>query len=425
MQVAIIGGGITGAGLANILAENGISSALFDKADFASGTSAGSSKLIHGGLRYLQQGKLGLTRELLKEREYLLKTTDIVKKLDFRVIIDDYSWGKGQLTLGIFLYNMLAGHLKVQRMVKDNLGIPGVRGYFPYYDGLTEDTELVMYNMAYAHDRGAICLNYTEITSIAKADNGYTLEYNDRYGVKSGKITADVVVNCGGPWAKRIRDLYDRNGPKNFSLSKGIHIIVDRKTLNLDYAIAFRSHIDKRQLFIIPREKVVIIGTTDKFVDSPDDFSVPDEDVDYLVGSVNRLFPAISREKVIGSFSGIRPLFGSGDDPGKISRDFHIDSNAGIIDIYGGKLTSYRAIARRVAKIVASELKISIKTKGLPLLEYSRPRDGSRIKHEALYECPLYPEDIALRREAAQIYNPSDLKKIMEEAKSVLKSIGK
>jgi len=424
-QVAIIGGGITGAGLANIMAENGVSTILFDKSDFCAGTSAGSSKLIHGGLRYLQQGKIRLTRELLKEREYLLKTTDIVKKLDFKVIIDEYSWGKGELTFGIFLYNVLAGHLKVQRMVKDNLGIPGVKGYFPYYDAVTEDTELVMYNIAYASQLGATCLNYTEITSISKPDKNYALEYIDRHGKKTGKVSAEIVVNCGGPWAKKVRELYDRNSPGNLSLSKGIHIILDKKVIGINYAIAFRSHIDKRQLFIIPRDKVTIIGTTDKFIDSPDDFSVPEEDINYLIDSVKRLFPTVSRDKVIGSFAGIRPLFGSGDDPGKISRDFHIDRDNGLIDIYGGKLTSYRAIARKVARMIAPELKIKIRTKGLPVIDYKRPKGEERISFEAMYECPLYPEDIKLRREAAQIYDPMGQEKVEKDAETVLMSMEK
>lgn len=423
-SVAIIGGGITGAGLANILAENGVSTVLFDKSDFCSGTSAGSSKLIHGGLRYLQQGKLRLTRELLKEREYLLKTTDIVQKLDFKVLIDEYSWGKGELTLGIFLYNILAGHLRVQRMIKDDLGIPGVKGYFPYYDAITEDTELVMYNIAYAYQRGATCLNYTEVTSISRSGEAYTVEYEDKHGDRKGKITSDVVVNCGGPWAKVVRELYDKNSPGNLSLSRGIHIVVDKKVLDIDYAVAFRSHVDKRQLFIIPRKNVTIIGTTDKFITSPDDFSVPEEEIEYLIESVKRLFPGVSRDKVVGTFAGIRPLFGSGDDPGKISRDFHIEQDNGFIDIYGGKLTSYRAIARKVAKIVASALKVNIRTKGLPLLDYRRPDGTDRIAFEVMYECPVYPEDIALRREATQIYDPSALEKVKKDAKVALEALG-
>ena len=422
-QVAVIGGGITGAGIVNILAENGIKTVLFERSDFAAGTSSGSSKLIHGGLRYLQQGKLRLTRELLKEREYLIKNTDIVSKLDFRVIIDDYSWGKGELTLGIFLYNILAGHFRVQRMIRDDLGLPGVKGYFPYYDGVTEDTEMVMYNIAYAQQKGASCFNYTEVEAISRTDKGISIQYHDKVDNRVGTVSADLVVNCGGPWAKEIRELYDRNNPGKLSLSKGIHIVVDRTDLNLNYALVFRSHIDGRQLFIIPREKITLIGTTDKFVKSPDDFSIPDEDVDYLVESAKRLFPKLDRSMVVYAFAGIRPLFGSGDDPGKISRDFHIERDSSMIDIYGGKLTSYRAISRKVAKLVASELKINIRTRGLPVLDYSRPRGEDRINYEAKYECPVYPDDIKLRREAAQIYNPKGQDQVGKQAEAVLKSM--
>lgn len=425
VKILVIGGGIAGAGVANILAQNGLNPVLIEANDFSSGTSSGSSKLIHGGLRYLAQGRIFLTRDLLKERNYLMKNTKIVSKLDFDIIIDDFSWSPLELRFGLFLYSILGGGFKIPRMVKNN-GKYGnnVKGYFRYFDGLTDDSTLVIHNIISAHNNGAVCLNYAELKKLTDTVEGVRALVEDKTTGKEFAIDADLVINCAGPWVEKIMQLYGLERNPFFKLSKGIHIIVDKKTLPLESAIAFRSHLDKRQLFVIPKEKVVIIGTTDKFVLEPDDFSVPKEDVEYIIESVQRLFPNITRGDVITEYAGIRPLFGRGDDPGDVSRDFFIKEVRNMIIVFGGKITDYRSFSRRVAKVVAKRLGIKLTIKNMPRIDYERKLLENPYEYMIKYESAMNYKDLARRRDPVELYEPDLGKSKRKEIIDALKKAG-
>lgn len=421
-DVLVIGGGISGAGVANILSENGVDTILVEKGDFASGTSSGSSKLIHGGLRYLAQGEIREVRELLKERNYLLNHTDFVKPLNFHIIVDEYSWKKYTLRFGLFLYNLLAGKLSIPRFRKNTGEYPAsVRGYFQYMDAYTDDSLLVIHNIVSAHRNGARCFNYVEAVRLDKSNSGYTVHLKDTLSGKDSVITADLVVNAAGPWASELLEKFNLKLDKPLQLSKGIHLVVPAEKIPISHAIAFRSHLDKRQMFIIPRGKVVHIGTTDTFVTEPDDFKINEVDVKYIVESVQALYPTLSRMDVVAAYAGLRPLFGSGDDPGKVSRDFEIVSTGRIVSLLGGKITNYRSASRKAVDRISTLLNRKIETSGLPKITYRRSASGGSIRDIIKHECPVTFEDIMRRRMAYRIYEPDQGKSreahVMDEMK--------
>ncbi len=406
-DVLIIGGGITGAGAANILAANGLKVVLAEKGDFASGTSSGSSKLIHGGLRYLAQGEIMEVRSLLKERNYLTANTGIVKPMDFHILVDQYSWRKGTLRFGLYLYNLLSGKFSIPRF-RENHGLypESVRGYFVYSDSYTDDSLLVISNIVTAKMHGAVCLNYVEAVDFNAKDSGSEVTLLDHTTGEKFSVEPDVIINAAGPWAGEISSKLDLKLEHGLKLSKGIHLVVPAEKIPVKNAVAFRTYIDKRQMFIIPRGEVVHIGTTDTFTNEPDDFNITDEDVDYIVKSVSHLFPALRKEDVITSFCGIRPLFGEGNDPGSVTRDFEVRMRGNVLSILGGKITNYRTASQDTALKVSEMLGMKLKVKGLPVIEYRRPDLSlpERIEYEIYHECPVYTEDIMRRREAARIY---------------------
>ncbi len=421
----IIGGGIVGAGLANILAENGISTVLVEKGDFASGTSSNSSKLIHGGIRYLAQGHFKLTMDLLRERNYLISNTDIVRRMDFDILIDRYSWSPSYMRLGLFLYSILGGEPGIPRMHRNKGEYDrSVRGYFSYFDGATDDSTLVLYNVISAHNRGAVCLNYSEAVSLSDLDGGVSARILDRTDGEEISFTADVVVNCTGPWINSVLRLYQPGTSVPLKLSKGVHLIFDRRVIPVDRAVTFRSHIDRRQMFIIPRESVVIVGTTESLVDGPEDLEIRDDEIGYIVRSAARLFPGLASSDVIGKYSGIRPLLGKGNNPDRISRDFSIFAHGRMVSVAGVKITDFRHASRKIAKKVASMCGVGIRTRDLPSIDYRRVWEGDRFKNYILQECAMFPEDITRRREGTSIYDPKNIRHVSEAARKAFVDLG-
>ena len=197
-------------------------------------------------------------------------------------------------------------------------------------------------------------------------------------------------------------------------LSKGIHVIFNRDYFDSKNALVFRSSIDKRQLFLIPRDHTWILGTTDKFVDNPGDFSINNDDIEYLIKSAKNLFPFINKKDIIASYAGIRPLIGKGDDPGKISRDFKLVDYGNVITVFGGKLTDYRAAARKVLKIIKNKLKVDVKIKNMPYINYSRP-DKDQLEFIISHECPVYVNDLLRRRIPLLIYDPANVENFKKE----------
>lgn len=421
-DVAVIGGGITGAGITNLLAQNGLKVIMLEKSDFGSSTSQGSSKLLHGGLRYLQNGQFALVRELLKERNYLLKHMEIARMLEFRILIGKGQWKKGTIRLGLNLYSMLGGKSGIPRFHKNNKEFPpGIDGFFSYRDGWCDDSRLVMYHVVSAHENGAICLNYCEFKSSSNNDNVHELEFMDIVGDSLKKVKARIVVNCAGPWANTVSMALGNENNHEFKMSRGVHIVLSRDKYPGKAAVVFRSSLDERQMFIIPHDEVVIVGTTDTFTENSSDFTVDEQSVRYILQSSKPVLGDLSTEDVKSSFAGIRVLMGEGNDPGKISRDFSITENDGIIHVFGGKLTNHRVAARKVAKIVSGKLSIRLQIKGKPEITYKRGNQDNPYEYDMMHECAMFPEDIMRRREGYSIYLPDGGKSREEEIKKTFR----
>lgn len=422
-DVTVIGGGITGSGIANLLAQNNVKVVLLEMNDFASGTSSGSSKLIHGGLRYLAQGHFMLTRHLLKERNYLMRNVDFVSKLDFDILIDRFSWSSRTIRFGLLLYSLLGGKIQLPRMIENTGEYPSdVKGYFRYHDAFAVDSILVIHNVVSAVKHGALCFNYSDFTGISDENGNYRIHFIDKISGKEHSFLSKHVINCAGPWVRNVANKLGIKDHGVFRLSRGVHLIFNKEVAGVPRAIAFRSHLDGRQMFVIPAGKVTVIGTTDTFTEDPDDFSVKKEDINYIVESAKRLLPEISADNVLTSYAGIRPLFGKGDTPGEISRDFYIDLSGNVISVYGGKLTDYRNVARKTCRMLAHNSSLKIKTKGLPLVDYRRPETITDYDYYINHECAMTPEDIYRRRTASSLFDP-EFKRIEEEVKEVFSEV--
>lgn len=427
-DVAIIGGGIMGAGMANLLAQNGISTVLLEKNDFSSGTSSGSTKLIHGGIRYLENFQYFEVLDLIRERDYLTKNTEIVKKTEFEILLDNYSWKKSTIRIAIFLYNLFSKKISIPKFHKNESKYPqDVKGYFTYPDSYTDDSKLVIYNILNAVNNGAICLNYCEVKKIEKDGDIFTITYHDNIGNKDFKINSQYLINCAGPWAAKIADMYEEGTKYNLKLSKGIHIVVPSELIGIKNSVVFRSHIDRRQMFAVNRGEVTIIGTTDHFVDDPDNFNIDENDIDYIIKSAQRLFNRIEKNNIIFTYAGIRPLYGRSNNPGKISRGIHIEHHARVINVFGGKLTNYRSAVRKVGKILNRMSRMGINTAGLPKIDYVRPKIGYPhiFYYERDFECAIYPDDIILRRECFPFNSLTGGKEYYEHIKVILGRDGK
>ena len=372
-DLVIIGGGITGAGIALDAASRGLSVLLLDKDDFASGTSSRSTKLIHGGLRYLKQMEFNLVRQVGQERAILYQNAKHLVRPEPMLlpIIEGGSLGKLSTKFGLWLYEFLAGvPLNEQkRMLNSNECIQAeplmdnaiVRGGALYTEYRTDDARLTITVLKTAIKLGAKAVNHASVIDLLY-DNGKIkgVRVQEKSSKTEFQILAHTVVNAAGPWVDEIRL---KEGPlvgKQLHLTQGIHIVVHYKRFALKQAVYFDSP-DKRMIFAIPREGCTYIGTTDtNFVGDKNNPQVSVTDVQYLIETCNRIFPTIhlSQIDVISSWSGLRPLIHEdGKSPSELSRkDELFISQSGMISIAGGKLTGYRLMAKRVVDVIALKI---------------------------------------------------------------------
>ncbi|GEM_PF-11122 len=374
-DLAIIGGGITGAGVALDAASRGLCVALIEKRDFASGTSSRSSKLIHGGLRYLEQFEFALVREALHERAALLRNAPhLVEPLAFLVPV--YERGrpsplgssKLKLRAGLWLYDFLAGRKNIARHrglsrreileLAPALDPAGLRGGFLYYDCLTDDARLVIEVIKAAASRDAAIANYVGARGFQKdGERISAIEAEDSLTGNRFLLRATVFVNAAGVWSEDVARMIGEDASIRIRPSKGIHIIVPREKIEAQTAVLIPSLGEQRFLFVIPWHGRTLIGTTDAdYQGSFDDPQADEEEIRRVVESAARAFPAsrLSREDVISAFAGLRPLVAGKDDSTKdLSRkDEIIESPTGLISVTGGKLTTYRRMAERVVDAV-------------------------------------------------------------------------
>ncbi|GGM76188.1 hypothetical protein GCM10007108_12720 [Thermogymnomonas acidicola] len=405
-DVAVVGAGINGSATANLLATSGIRTVLLDRRDFAYGTSSRSSKMIHGGLRYLQQGRVMEVRRLLRERDYWLSSSGDVVRMRFDLLLTEHGWNRHMLAFGLFLYSLLDGRFEVPR-VKDNTGEypEAVRGYFTYWDAVTHDARLVIGHVCSAWQMGATCLNYVDILSIS-GSGPYTVRIRDSLDGQVAEFTCTCLVNASGPWAGDVARMAGVGLPVSLTLSRGMHLVLTCPGGTLRNAVAFRSAIDGRQLFMVPRGNTVILGTTEVKVESPDDLECSREEEMYLMDSASAVFPWVRQCGVVARYTGIRPLIGSHSDPGRASRDSSIVVTGNVVHVLGGKLTDHRVTARRAARAVSGITGKRVSGSG-PDIVYRRPAVADPVDWDRRYECAIFPEDIYVRREGWFFYDPT------------------
>jgi len=374
VDVLIIGGGITGAGIARDAAARGFRTALIDKADFGAGTSSHSSRLIHGGIRYLEQGAFRLVFEASHERRVLLTIAPhLVRPLAF--LFPVYRGGRvpaWKLRAGMWLYDLLSAFRNVRwhrwlrakkvRRVEPGLRDRGLIGAALYYDAQTDDARLVIATLRSALRAGALAANYVETTALLKPDGRIgAAVVRDLLTGQTTTIRAQVVVNATGPWSDQLRRLDDPNAPAILRLTKGAHVTVPRRRLANEHAVTLFSPIDGRVMFVLPWGDLSYIGTTDTDADaSPDALRVTAADVTYLLRSANAAFPHahLAPNDVVSAWVGLRPLLREDHaSPSQVSREHKVfESEHGLISIAGGKLTTYRVMARDVVDRVAARL---------------------------------------------------------------------
>jgi len=366
LDMLIIGGGITGAGIALDGAARGLKVGLIEMQDFAGGTSSRSTKLIHGGLRYLKQLEIGVVAEVGKERAIVYENGPHIT-IPERMLLPIYkggTFGKFSTSIGLRVYDFLAGVKKDERRVmlsvketlakepllkKENL-LGG--GYYVEYR--TDDARLTIEVMKKAHELGAKVINYTKANQLLYSKDGKLigLAVQDRVTNEEYCIHAKTIINATGPWVDEIREMDHSKEGKTLRLTKGVHLVFDQKIFPLRQAVYF-DHVDGRMIFAIPRDGKTYVGTTD--TNYTGDIAKPvatKEDRDYVLAAVQHSFPSLNiKEKHIeSSWAGLRPLIQQpGKSPSEISRrDEIFVSPSGLISIAGGKLTGYRKMAEHV-----------------------------------------------------------------------------
>ena len=386
LDALVIGGGITGAGVALDAAARGYRVGLIERGDFASGTSSASTKLAHGGIRYLPEFDLALVREALIERGRLLRNAaHLVHPLAFILPLYESSrhpvglpvappFGIGLgfiLDAGLWVYDVLAGkenvgeHRRISReqtIDRASSLIPdGVKTGYIYYDAQTDDTRLTITVLRTAVERGALAANYAEATRFAQEDGRIvgawvrdTLPDASTAG-EERLIRARHVINATGVWAERTERLAGETPELRIAPSKGVHLVFDRATLGLgEEAIVLPETRDGRIIFIVPWQSRALVGTTDTPVHTVEKPVATDDDIAYLLDHLNHyLRRQVSREDILTAFAGNRPLLRvhrrGGARPARLSRSHEVvESDAGLISVSGGKLTTYRRMAQDV-----------------------------------------------------------------------------
>ena len=374
-DVLVVGGGITGVGVARDAALRGLSVALVERDDFASGTSSRSSRLVHGGLRYLEHGHLHLVFESSLERRRLLDLAPhLVRPLEFVwPVYEGARVPRWKLGAGLFLYDLLALFRNVaphRRLDPDEvlarepkLRAEDLTGGASYFDAATDDARLTLATALGAREAGATVANHAGVRRllVTRGRTGGAL-VADTIGGGEVPVRARVVVNAAGPWSDEIRRLDEPRAAATLRGTKGVHVTVSRERLGNQHALTLLSPVDGRVMFLLPGDTHAVIGTTDTETDaSPDDVRASRSDVDYLLQTANHFFPAaqLTSEDVVCAWAGIRPLVAGrfGADPSAASREHEITvSEHGVVSVSGGKLTTYRAMSAEVVDVVEREL---------------------------------------------------------------------
>lgn len=361
-DIVVIGGGATGAGCALDAASRGLSVLLLEQHDFGKGTSSRSTKLIHGGVRYLRQGNISLVREALKERSILLKNAPhVVHSRQF--VIPCYSlWQKLFYGIGMKIYDLLAGKHRIgaSRLLSGSetikhlpsINTRGLVGGVLYHDGQFDDTRLLIDILRTAVSHGAVVLNYSRVETIDADENGRIryVSFIDALTGEKHQLEAKAVINAAGIFSDAVRRMQHKNAARHLSFSQGIHLVFDRKFLPSNDALMIPKTPDGRVLFCIPWHEHLLVGTTDMPVENPNlEPMAFDKEIDFILETAGAyLENKPKRSDILSVFAGIRPLISS-DSTRKTSslsrsHELFVDAS-GLITITGGKWTTYRQMA--------------------------------------------------------------------------------
>jgi len=382
LDILIIGGGINGAGVARDASLRGMLVGLIEARDFASGTSSRSSKLIHGGIRYLENLEFKLVFEALNERTKLFEMAPhLVHPLRFMIPIYKTSrvshW---KMEMGMWLYDMLAlfqvpeMHEKLdaisslQRM--PSLKSEDLVGSCVYSDAYMDDDRLVHETLRSAHEEGAISANYVKAIGAELDENKQIKRVlcEDMISQRKFYIKARQYLSCVGPWTDELAQSFDPKWKKVLRPTKGIHLTLSRQRLNMDCAVVMGAEKSDRIVFGIPRHEMIIVGTTDTdYREAPDKVHVTAQDVSYLLDIVGNYFPGakIKKEDIVSSYAGVRPLVQDGSSSeGKTSREHSIfKDDHGVTYVAGGKYTTYRLISQEVVEFLLKSMSIEERVK--------------------------------------------------------------
>lgn len=367
-DVIIIGGGITGAGILRLAAGAGLKALLVEARDFASGTSSRSSKLVHGGMRYLYNRQYSVTRHSVREREWLLRSAPgLVHYLPFLLPnYDRYHKSTWEFSLGATIYDLMAPKWQHRRLSADDiksecsiLRAEGLLGGCEYGDANVDDARLVLRVISEARLAGGMAVNYARAVGLVldKKGNvcGIKIQDDSQEGGSSIEIHGRVVINAAGPWCDDMRAVL--GGTPRLRKQRGSHLVFPASVFPLKKAVTLFHPSDRRALFAIPWETATIIGTTDIYHDESEcevngEPFASQEEIGYLLEAVNIYFPSleIGEGDILSTFAGVRPIIrsGTGEAPSKASRAHEIWEECGLVTITGGKLTTFRLMASAV-----------------------------------------------------------------------------
>ena len=361
-NIAVIGGGINGSGIAWELARRGYSVVLYEKGICGAQTSSATTKMIHGGLRYLERMHVGLVRESLRERAWLLrKLPELVKPLEIMLpVYEDSPRSRATIRTGLLLYDALAGRANLERhrslstdelIARAPLTREGLRGGFSYWDAQVDDFALVRAVVRSAVRDGVEVREQTRVDALRRVDpaplggRGIWLVLTNR----GDERRYDLIVNAAGPWMSELLRQNAIRASYVLSLVRGSHIVLTRRVS--ESGLLLQSTSDRRVFFVLPWKGATLVGTTEVVQREPlDHVRASEEEIEYLLARYNRYFRnPLGRRDVASTFAGVRPLVGRATNPSAIGRESRVVRRDNVVNVFGGKMTTFMALARKVA----------------------------------------------------------------------------
>lgn len=418
-DVIVIGGGITGAGVFHLAVQFGLKTLLVEARDFSFGTSSRSSKLVHGGFRYLYNRQYGVTYESVRERERLLKEApNLVEPLPFTIPnYREYDFPSWLLHAGVVIYDLMGSKWDHQQLESKAVlsEFPGLKEKglikgFRYKDAVLDDSRLVLRVIQEGVNKGGTALNYTKAERLLRTINGkvHGVQISDQSRKNGGtvEVKARVVINATGPWTDSLRS--DLEVPERMRKLRGSHLVFDRQRFPASEALTLFHPDDGRAMFVIPWEGTTMVGTTDMDHDPQlekkyDEPFCSQEEIAYMLKAVNFLFPnlEIGNEDIISTFSGLRPIISGGAaSPSKESRRHEVWNEHGLVTITGGKLTTFRLMAMQTIREAGIKKRPPSDLQIIENIKISRPEKMEKENFD--YLCGRYGSRTGLLLQAAE-----------------------